>query len=78
VIPTPLTRLVWWRVAADEAQLVGGTSAKAAELAGQLGAVHRWAVTGGAGDRRRCRQGGLQGGAGQQGAEVCCAFRRVV
>lgn len=46
VIPTPLTRLRWWRICLDEAQLVESSTAKAAELAARLDGVHRWAVSG--------------------------------
>ena len=42
VIPTPLTRLRWWRVCLDEAQMVESTTAKAAEMALKLQTVHRW------------------------------------
>ena len=46
VIPTPLTRLRWWRVCLDEAQMVESSNAGATAMAAQLQAVHRWAVTG--------------------------------
>lgn len=46
VIPTPLTRLCWWRVCLDEAQMVETSTAKAAEMAGKLPARHRWCITG--------------------------------
>ncbi|GBF99704.1 hypothetical protein Rsub_12416 [Raphidocelis subcapitata] len=46
VVPTPLTRLRWWRVVLDEAQAVGSSTAKAAEMAAKLSAENRWAVTG--------------------------------
>ena len=46
VIPTPLTRLTWWRVVLDEAQEVESSTAKAAAMARLLPAVHRWAVSG--------------------------------
>lgn len=46
VIPTPLTRLTWWRVVMDEAQMVESTATKAAELARMIPAKHRWCVTG--------------------------------
>ena len=36
VLPTPLTRLRWWRVCLDEAQMVETTTAKAAMIAVQL------------------------------------------
>ena len=46
VVPTPLTRLRWWRVCLDEAQMVESSTAKAAEMALKLDAQHRWAITG--------------------------------
>ena len=42
VMPTPLTRLRWWRVCLDEAQMVESSTAKAAEMALKLHTVHRW------------------------------------
>lgn len=51
VVPTPLTRLVWWRVVLDEAQMVESSTAKAAEMACKLQAVHR---CGGAGRLAAC------------------------
>ncbi|KAK9841676.1 hypothetical protein WJX74_009916 [Apatococcus lobatus] len=45
VAPTPLTRLKWWRVVMDEAQMVERPS-QAAALARQLEATHRWAISG--------------------------------
>ncbi|GIL90673.1 hypothetical protein Vretifemale_18375 [Volvox reticuliferus] len=46
VVPTPLTRLRWWRVVLDEAQMVENSTAKATEMALKLDTVHRWCVTG--------------------------------
>ena len=46
VVPTPLTRLTWWRVVLDEAQMVESSTAAAAAMARMVPAVHRWAVTG--------------------------------
>ncbi|CAI5475908.1 unnamed protein product [Closterium sp. Yama58-4] len=44
--PTPLTRLHWWRVCLDEAQLVEGGTSRAAVMAARLSAQHRWCVSG--------------------------------
>ena len=41
VLPTPLTRLRWWRICLDEAQMVENTTAKGASLAVQIQAQHR-------------------------------------
>jgi hypothetical protein len=46
VFPTPLTRLTWWRVIVDEAQMIKGANAKAAQMASHLKMVNRWCVTG--------------------------------
>ena len=46
IIPTPLTRLKFWRVAIDEAQMVESSTAKAASMALLLETEHRWCVTG--------------------------------
>ena len=49
MLPTPLTRLVWWRVVLDEAQLVESSTAKATEMALKLDTVHRLVRARGAG-----------------------------
>lgn len=41
VLPTPLTRLRWWRVVLDEAQMVESGAAAAARMAQKLDTVHR-------------------------------------
>ncbi|EPS69408.1 chromatin remodeling complex subunit [Genlisea aurea] len=46
VIPTLLTRVLWWRVCLDEAQMVEGSAAAATELALRLHAKNRWCITG--------------------------------
>lgn len=45
MVPTPLSRLSFWRLVLDEAQLAGGTG-KAAEMAQHVRTQHRWAITG--------------------------------
>ena len=46
VIPTALTRLRWWRVCLDEAQMCDNPDRPASAMAAHLRAVHRWAITG--------------------------------
>lgn len=46
IVPTPLTRLRWWRLCCDESQLIEGGAAKAAIMVRKLEAVHRWAISG--------------------------------
>ncbi|KAJ7965163.1 E3 ubiquitin-protein ligase SHPRH [Quillaja saponaria] len=46
VIPTLLTRIFWWRVCLDEAQMVESNASAATEMAGRLYAKHRWCITG--------------------------------
>ncbi|KAE8717817.1 UPF0176 protein [Hibiscus syriacus] len=46
VIPTLLTRILWWRVCLDEAQMVESNTAAATEMAMRLYAKHRWCITG--------------------------------
>ena len=45
-IPTPLTRLTWWRVCLDEAQMVQSGTASAALMALRLKTKYRWCVSG--------------------------------
>ncbi|UPR01651.1 E3 ubiquitin-protein ligase SHPRH [Chloropicon primus] len=45
-VPTPLTRLKWWRVCLDEAQMVQSGTAKCAQMALKLATKFRWCVTG--------------------------------
>jgi hypothetical protein len=53
VLPTPLTRLHWWRVCVDEAQMVESSTAAAAAMARLLPSTHRWCVS----STSRCRLG---------------------
>lgn len=46
VIPTLLTRIFWWRVCLDEAQMVESNAAASTEMALRLHAKHRWCITG--------------------------------
>ncbi|KAL8539428.1 hypothetical protein ACS0TY_001155 [Phlomoides rotata] len=46
VVPTPLTRVLWWRICLDEAQMVEGNAAAAIDLALRLHSKHRWCITG--------------------------------
>ncbi|XP_038884910.1 E3 ubiquitin-protein ligase SHPRH isoform X6 [Benincasa hispida] len=46
VIPTPLTRIFWWRICLDEGQMVESNATAATEMASRLYASHRWCITG--------------------------------
>ncbi|KAK7275887.1 hypothetical protein RIF29_17013 [Crotalaria pallida] len=46
VIPTLLTRIYWWRVCLDEAQMVESNAAAATEMALRLHSKHRWCISG--------------------------------
>lgn len=46
VTPTPLTRIFWWRICLDEAQMVETNAGAATEMALRLYAKHRWCITG--------------------------------
>lgn len=46
VIPTLLTRIFWWRICLDEAQMVESNVAAATEMASRLHTKHRWCITG--------------------------------
>ncbi|XP_057989897.1 uncharacterized protein LOC110633932 isoform X2 [Hevea brasiliensis] len=46
VIPTLLTRIFWWRVCLDEAQMVESNATAATEMALRLSAKHHWCITG--------------------------------
>ncbi|KAK9283240.1 hypothetical protein L1049_011476 [Liquidambar formosana] len=46
VIPTLLTRIYWWRICLDEAQMVESNAAAVTEMALRLHAKHRWCITG--------------------------------
>ncbi|XP_077216092.1 RING-finger, DEAD-like helicase, PHD and SNF2 domain-containing protein [Tasmannia lanceolata] len=46
VVPTPLTRIFWWRICLDEAQMVESNTAAATEMALRLRCQHHWCITG--------------------------------
>ncbi|XP_024025293.1 E3 ubiquitin-protein ligase SHPRH isoform X2 [Morus notabilis] len=46
VIPTYLTRIFWWRVCLDEAQMVESNATAATEMALRLHAKYHWCITG--------------------------------
>ncbi|XP_057541140.1 uncharacterized protein LOC130818900 isoform X2 [Amaranthus tricolor] len=46
VVPTLLTKVFWWRLCLDEAQMAENNVAAAAEMALRLHARHRWCITG--------------------------------
>ncbi|KAF8397100.1 hypothetical protein HHK36_016007 [Tetracentron sinense] len=46
VVPTLLTKIFWWRICLDEAQMVESNAAAATEMALRLHAKHRWCITG--------------------------------
>uniref|UniRef100_A0ACD5WM79 Uncharacterized protein n=1 Tax=Avena sativa TaxID=4498 RepID=A0ACD5WM79_AVESA len=46
VIPTVLTRVHWWRLCLDEAQMVESSKTSVTEMAMRLNAQHRWCITG--------------------------------
>ena len=45
-IPPPLTKLTWWRVIMDEAQMVGGGASAPSQMMERIPAINRWCVTG--------------------------------
>ncbi|XP_052201128.1 uncharacterized protein LOC127807364 isoform X2 [Diospyros lotus] len=46
VLPTFLTRIYWWRVCLDEAQMVESSVTAATEMALRLHTKHRWCISG--------------------------------
>ncbi|XP_022637826.1 E3 ubiquitin-protein ligase SHPRH isoform X3 [Vigna radiata var. radiata] len=46
VIPTLLTRIYWWRVCLDEAQMVESSTTASTEMALRLHSKYRWCITG--------------------------------
>ncbi|XP_054788420.1 uncharacterized protein LOC129294236 isoform X2 [Prosopis cineraria] len=46
VVPTLLTRISWWRICLDEAQMVESNAAAATEMALRLNAKYHWCITG--------------------------------
>ncbi|KAJ4793189.1 E3 ubiquitin-protein ligase SHPRH [Rhynchospora pubera] len=46
VLPTLLTRIHWWRLCLDEAQMVESSNSSVTEMAMRLHSQHRWCITG--------------------------------
>uniref|UniRef100_A0A7N0TH89 E3 ubiquitin-protein ligase SHPRH n=1 Tax=Kalanchoe fedtschenkoi TaxID=63787 RepID=A0A7N0TH89_KALFE len=46
VVPTMLTRVYWWRICLDEAQMVESSAGAATEMALRLHGKHHWCITG--------------------------------
>ncbi|XP_039128220.1 LOW QUALITY PROTEIN: E3 ubiquitin-protein ligase SHPRH [Dioscorea cayenensis subsp. rotundata] len=46
VTPTVLTRINWWRLCLDEAQMVESNTSSVTEMAMRIRAQHRWCITG--------------------------------
>ncbi|KAK9124782.1 hypothetical protein Sjap_014384 [Stephania japonica] len=46
VLPTPLTKIFWWRICLDEAQMVEGNTTGATEMAMRLSTKCRWCISG--------------------------------
>ncbi|KAL6657357.1 hypothetical protein ACP70R_005137 [Stipagrostis hirtigluma subsp. patula] len=46
VTPTILTRIHWWRLCLDEAQMVESSRTSVTDMAMRLNAQHRWCITG--------------------------------
>ncbi|KAF8680793.1 hypothetical protein HU200_045640 [Digitaria exilis] len=46
VVPTVLTRIYWWRLCLDEAQMVESSKTSVTEMAMRLHAQNRWCITG--------------------------------
>ncbi|KAK9159338.1 hypothetical protein Scep_005912 [Stephania cephalantha] len=46
VLPTPLTKICWWRICLDEAQMVEGNTTGATEMAMRLSTKYRWCISG--------------------------------
>ena len=46
VVPSPLPRVIWWRLCLDEAQMIDVSTCQSAIMARKIPAVHRWCVSG--------------------------------